>query len=162
MAFEVNKFSDTDLNEIKSMFALFDAAGAGAVRVADVGDMLRALNFHPTDGELRILEAEYERNSNGLVDQRGFLRILGRARKVPTFVREEELREMLQMFEKEHHPGEVCVCNCNVLPVSLRAHLRVGASHQYSTLVRPKFSQRRGWLLCVRARRSRCVNCATF
>jgi Ca2+-binding EF-hand superfamily protein len=141
---DINKFTDDDLALFKSIFSLYDTTSSGTIKasgtfssnvrilnrepififvllatLADLGEMVRALNFTPTDDELQSIQVEYERNSGGLIDFRGFIRILGRSKKDPTLIREAELKEMLSMFEKVNNPGYLVVREMRQILASL-------------------------------------------
>jgi calmodulin len=88
---EVEALSDRQLRQFRSVFTSFDKGGSGFISRFDVGQSMRTLGMHPTEGELKKMIDEMCGQGATKIDFLQFAGIIGRSlaaiRNVPSLVR---------------------------------------------------------------------------
>ncbi|CAH0547656.1 unnamed protein product [Brassicogethes aeneus] len=94
----VDQLTDKQIAEFKEAFALFDKAGEGKIRLRDIGMVMRALGYNPTEKEINEIIEQYK--ADDMLDFQKFLTIIStRLRENDT---EEEIREAFRVFDKDN------------------------------------------------------------
>lgn len=90
------KLTEQQITEFKEAFALFDKDGDGSITTAELGNVMRALGFNPTQAELQDMINEIDSNGNGEIDFAEFLTMM--ARKAQDADSEDEIREAFKVI----------------------------------------------------------------
>ena len=68
--------SETQKQEIKEAFDLFDTSGSGTIEAKELKVALRALGFEPSKEELKNLIGNFDKDNSGRIDFHEFLDIM--------------------------------------------------------------------------------------
>ena len=68
--------SESQKQEIKDAFDLFDTSGSGTIEPKELKVALRALGTEPTKEEIEKLVADFDKDSTGKIDFHEFLTIM--------------------------------------------------------------------------------------
>ena len=86
-----------EVAEMKEVFACFDKDSSGSVTTAELGLVLRSMNQHYTDGELKRIVGKFDVNGDGQIDFDEFMAMMTRHdnRQV------DELKQAFDVFDKD-------------------------------------------------------------
>ena len=70
------ELSESQKEEIKEAFDLFDTSGSGTIEAKELKVALRALGFEPTKEEIRALIGDVDKEGSGKIDFHEFLDIM--------------------------------------------------------------------------------------
>ena len=94
------KYLDQNMmDNVDDVFEIFDKQKEGFVKDADLGTILRALNFNPTDWELKAFILEFDQTGNG-INKETLYRIVDKKMHDTDTI--EELVEALMCFDNDH------------------------------------------------------------
>ena len=68
--------SDSQKQEIKDAFDLFDTSGSGTIEPKELKVALRALGFEPPKEEVQKLVEQFDKDESGTIDFHEFLAIM--------------------------------------------------------------------------------------
>merc|ERR1711936_714793 len=70
------KLAATDLECLKEAFALFDRDRDGEISTEELGKVMRAHGFKPSEEDLRDMIRNVDKNSNGAIDFNEFIEMM--------------------------------------------------------------------------------------
>ncbi len=71
-----HELSESQKNEIKQAFDLFDTSGSGTIESKELKVALRALGFEPPKEEIKSLIGKFDKDGSGRIDFHEFLDIM--------------------------------------------------------------------------------------
>ena len=71
-----SELSESQKNEIKQAFDLFDTSGSGTIESKELKVALRALGFEPNKDEIKKLIGDFDNDGSGRIDFHEFLDIM--------------------------------------------------------------------------------------
>lgn len=60
-----DQLTDAQITELKEAFDAFDTVGEGTIATADLGNVMRCLGQHPTDGEVKDVCSRHDGDGDG-------------------------------------------------------------------------------------------------
>ena len=91
--------SESQKQEIKDAFDLFDTSGSGTIEPKELKVALRALGMEPSKDEIANLVARVDKDNSGTVDFHEFLAIM--IQKMSETDKKEALDEAFLLFDKD-------------------------------------------------------------
>ncbi|RNA44698.1 neo-calmodulin-like isoform X2 [Brachionus plicatilis] len=94
--FDVTKFSEIQISELKQAFRLFDKEGNGVVTTQEIGSVLRNLGLYPTEQELQQMLKDID------IDE--FVQLMynmGNISEISEEQEDKELREAFKVFDRK-------------------------------------------------------------
>lgn len=70
------ELSDSQKEQIKEAFDLFDTSGSGTIESKELKVALRALGFEPSKDEIKSLIGDFDKDQSGRIDFQEFLEIM--------------------------------------------------------------------------------------
>ncbi|CAI2377112.1 unnamed protein product [Moneuplotes crassus] len=95
----IEDLSETQLEEFKEAFSLFDKDGDGTVDTNELGQVMRTLGQNPTEAELNEMIQEVDVDGNGEIDFEEFVGLM--AKKLNEEDTQEEFVEVFEIFDKD-------------------------------------------------------------
>ena len=71
-----HELTESQKNEIKQAFDLFDTSGSGTIESKELKVALRALGFEPSKEEIKSLIGNFDKDGSGRIDFHEFLDIM--------------------------------------------------------------------------------------
>jgi Ca2+-binding EF-hand superfamily protein len=96
----MSNLTEDKISEFREAFEMFDKDQDGAITIDELADLMRALNFPPTESEISSMKAEIDIDQNGSVDFKEFINII--ARRVRDLDLEDEMVEAFRLFDTSH------------------------------------------------------------
>ncbi|KAK9470355.1 calmodulin [Dipodascopsis tothii] len=96
-----DQLSETQINDFKEAFALFDRDGDGQITTKELGTVMRSLGQTPSEAELADMINEVDVDNNGTIDFPEFLTMM--ARKMKDTDSEEEIKEAFRVFDRDNN-----------------------------------------------------------
>ena len=100
------ELSDSQKQEIKDAFDLFDTSGSGTIEPKELKVALRALGFEPSKDDIDKLVADFDKDSTGKIDFHEFLAIM--MKKMSETDQKDALDEAFDLFDKDGD-GEISI-----------------------------------------------------
>ncbi|XP_037505746.1 calmodulin-A-like [Rhipicephalus sanguineus] len=94
-----SQLSEEAIAELREAFALFDKDGNGAFGTKELGTVMRALGYNPTEAKLKDMIAEVDIDGNGTIDFPEFLAMM--TKKTRSTDTEDEIREAFRVFDRD-------------------------------------------------------------
>ncbi|KAI8868552.1 putative calmodulin [Ramicandelaber brevisporus] len=94
------KLSEEQLKSFRSAFDMFDQDRNGKLCSSELGQVLLAIGFHPTEQELKDLVNDLDTDYNGTIDFDEFVTLMT-TRGSTEKTEEQELRDIFDMFDKD-------------------------------------------------------------
>ena len=91
------ELSETQKQEIKEAFDLFDTSGSGTIEAKELKVALRALGFEPSKDELKALIGNFDKDGSGRIDFHEFLDIM--ITKMSEKDSQQELDKAFELFD---------------------------------------------------------------
>ena len=91
------ELSESQKQEIKEAFDLFDTSGSGTIESKELKVALRALGFEPTKDEIKILIGNFDKANSGRIDFHEFLDIM--ITKMSEKDSAQELENAFELFD---------------------------------------------------------------
>ena len=91
--------SESQKNEIKQAFDLFDTSGSGTIESKELKVALRALGFEPKKEEIRKMIADADRDGSGVIDFPEFLDMM--TQKMAERDPREEMLKAFRLFDDD-------------------------------------------------------------
>ena len=91
------QLTEVQITEIREIFTLFDKDSDGQVATTELGTMIRALGFNPTENEIMEQMAIIDKNQTGMFDQTSFISLVARLDIKDSL---EELTEALKVLSQ--------------------------------------------------------------
>lgn len=95
----MDELSETQIEEFKEVFGLFDKDGDGTISTKELGTVMRTLGQNPTDAEIEQMIKEVDVDNNGEIDFGEFCGLM--VKKMKESEPEEELVEVFKIFDKD-------------------------------------------------------------
>ncbi|KAK2143764.1 hypothetical protein LSH36_814g00010 [Paralvinella palmiformis] len=94
------ELSDEKIEELRSIFMLFDQNGDETITIKELGTVMRAMGQYPTEAELRAIISEIDADGNGIIEFHEFVDLMSRR---PWGVQgsADELRSAFSVFDHE-------------------------------------------------------------
>jgi len=89
--------SPEEVAEMKEVFACFDKDSSGSVTTAELGLVLKTMNKHFSDAELKRIVREFDRNGDGQIDFDEFLAMMNTHDRQGV----DELKQAFDVFDKD-------------------------------------------------------------
>ena len=83
--------------EVRECFDIFDKDKDGQINFQDLGNLLRWLNFNPTEREMKKYTEEYDKNGVNMINYKTVLEIVNQKVLEPDTI--EELVEAMKVFD---------------------------------------------------------------
>lgn len=93
------KLDETQIQEFKEAFSLFDKDGDGTISTKELGTVMRALGQNPTETELNDMINEVDQDQSGTIEFNEFLSLM--EKKIGDNDTEEEIKEAFRVFDKD-------------------------------------------------------------
>ena len=94
------ELSESQKNEIKQAFDLFDTSGSGTIESKELKVALRALGFEPTKEEIKNLIGDFDKDNSGRIDFHEFLDIM--ITKMSQKDSAQELENAFELFDVDN------------------------------------------------------------
>lgn len=94
-----DKLNEIQIAEYKESFSLYDKTGSGKIPIKKFADLIRSLNYNPTNLELEEMIKAIDPESTGLFDFPDFLALVAQKPKVMN--PEEELLEAFRILDRD-------------------------------------------------------------
>ena len=95
----MEELTEKKIRDFREAFDLFDKDKDGAITRDELALVMKSLNFHPTDEELKTIMDDIDVNSNGKVEFEEFVTLLHKRGKEEDV--EEEVIKAFKVFDKE-------------------------------------------------------------
>lgn len=95
----MEELTETQIEEFKEVFSLFDKDGDGTISTKELGTVMRTLGQNPTDAEIEQMIKEVDVDNNGEIDFEEFCGLM--VKKMKESEPEEELVEVFKIFDKD-------------------------------------------------------------
>ena len=76
LCIDIEDLTETQLEEFKEAFSLFDKDGDGTVSTNELGQVMRTLGQNPTEAELNDMIKEVDVDGNGEIDFEEFVGLM--------------------------------------------------------------------------------------
>uniref|UniRef100_A0A8W8I941 Sulfhydryl light chain n=3 Tax=Magallana gigas TaxID=29159 RepID=A0A8W8I941_MAGGI len=94
------EITDSQREDIKSAFNLFDKDNSGFIDAAELKTVLQTLKQNPTDKDVEDMIAELDKNGNKKIEYDEFEKFMADKFKSPDEA-EEEMRNAFKIFDKD-------------------------------------------------------------
>ena len=94
-----DQLTEEQISEYKEAFSLFDKDGDGTITTKELGTIMAALHYNPTEAELQDMINEVDSDGNGTIDFPEFLTMM--AKKMKDADSENEIKEAFAVFDKD-------------------------------------------------------------
>ena len=88
--------NETTIAEIREIFTLFDKNSDGFVTTSELGTVIRALNYNPTEQEVAEMMKDVDPNNTGSFDQNSLISLVARKGKSADTL--DEMIDALKVF----------------------------------------------------------------
>ncbi|XP_074656958.1 uncharacterized protein LOC141910137 isoform X2 [Tubulanus polymorphus] len=99
----VEKLTAKDLAEIRENFSLFDKNSDGTITAHEIGTVLRSLNMHPTEKDIKNMIREVDKDGNGSIEFPEFLEMMAKQKQNDMGLNEEDIVTAFRMFDKDNN-----------------------------------------------------------
>ena len=86
--------TEVQITEIREIFTLFDKDSDGQVVTSELGTMLRALNYNPTEEEIAQQMTNIDKANTGSFDQNSFISLVARLD-----IKKDTLEELIEALK---------------------------------------------------------------
>ena len=93
------ELSETQIEEFREAFLLFDKDGDGIIATIELGTVMRSLGQNPTEKELQDMINEVDEDGEGSIDLTEFLNMM--VKKMKDTDTEDDMREAFRVFDKD-------------------------------------------------------------
>jgi len=93
------QLTEQQIKEFQEAFSLFDKDGDGTISTKELGTVMKSLGQNPTEGELKDMINEVDKDGNGVIDFHEFIEIL--SKKLKEGDSEQEMRDAFHVFDKD-------------------------------------------------------------
>ena len=93
------ELSETQIEEFREAFLLFDKNGDGTITTVELGTAMRSLGQNPTEEELQEMINEVDEDGGGSIDFTEFLTMM--VKKMKDTDTEDDIREAFRVFDKD-------------------------------------------------------------
>lgn len=94
----MSNLTEENIAEFREAFEIFDRDKDGAITIEELADLMKALNYPPTEQEISNMKAEIDVDQNGNIDFKEFITLI--ARRVRDVDLEEEMVEAFKLFDR--------------------------------------------------------------
>ncbi|CAF0920846.1 unnamed protein product [Brachionus calyciflorus] len=102
-SFDISKFSEMQISELKQAFRLFDKGENGVVTTQEIGSVLRNLGLYPTEQELQQMLRDIDIDGDGTFSFEEFVQLMynmGNISEISEEQEDKELREAFKVFDR--------------------------------------------------------------
>ena len=96
---EEQHLSEEKIAELRSAFQLFDKDNDGKITTFELGDILRKLQYEPTEEDLKNMISYVDTSKDGSIDFAEFLELM--CSKMSDHDTEEEMLEAFRIFDRD-------------------------------------------------------------
>ncbi|XP_074652146.1 neo-calmodulin-like [Tubulanus polymorphus] len=93
------ELSESQVDQLKEIFALFDVDGDGTITAKKLGIVMTTLGYPPTDNELQDMIKHVDNSGYGKIDESTFLKMMETRILNDTQSNEDELREVFSVLD---------------------------------------------------------------
>ena len=112
--------TESQKQEIKDAFDLFDTSGSGTIEPKELKVALRALGFEPSKDDIERLVSEFDKDRSGTIDFHEFLAIMMKKMQEPD--QKDALDEAFQLFDKDGD-GDITFEDLKAVAVELNENM---------------------------------------
>ena len=95
------QLNEIQIAEIREIFTLFDKNSDGYVNTHELGNVVRALNMNPTQGDVKEMEKDVDPHDTGSFDQMNLISLIARRPK-----QVDDLEEMISAIKTIASSGQ--------------------------------------------------------
>lgn len=112
----MDQLSVQQIADFKESFSLFDKNCDGTISINELGTVMRALGYNPTEHELQEMISEVDQDGSGTIEFIEFLQLM--ALKMQEDNNEDEINEAFRVFDRNDH-GFLCASELRYVLLNL-------------------------------------------